>query len=81
MAKNKIQDKFTKSKPKSVISKKESKFKMSILNISVMVLCIAVAIWFSYRGYLETRVNTPYDVKKVCCILLFLFIILFQLSY
>lgn len=65
MAKNKMQDKFTKSKPKSVISKKESKFKMSILNISVMVLCIAVAVWFSYRGYLETRVNTPYDVKKV----------------
>lgn len=71
MAKNKIQDKFTKLKNRTINSKRESKFKMSILNISITVLCIAIATWFSYKGYLETRVNTPYDIKKVYFILLF----------
>ncbi|KAK9301679.1 hypothetical protein QLX08_006092 [Tetragonisca angustula] len=65
MAKNKIHDKFAKLKTKTVIPKKENKFKMSMLNMSVTVLCIAIATWFSYRGYLETRVNTPYDVNKL----------------
>lgn len=26
---------------------------------------MAVAMWFGYKGYCETRVNTPYDVNKV----------------
>ncbi|KZC05985.1 Mannosyl-oligosaccharide glucosidase [Dufourea novaeangliae] len=38
---------------------------MSVLNTAVTVLCIAIATWFSYKGYLETRVNTPYDVEKL----------------
>ncbi|KOC71009.1 Mannosyl-oligosaccharide glucosidase [Habropoda laboriosa] len=58
MAKNKTQDKFAKNKNKSTNSKKEGIFNMYIL-------CIAIAIWCSYKGYLETRVNTPYNVKKV----------------
>ena len=70
MAKNKIYDKFAKLKTKTVTPKKENKFKMSMLNMSVTVLCIAIATWFSYRGYLETRVNTPYDVNKVCLLYL-----------
>lgn len=32
------------------------------------MLCIAIATWFSYKGYLETRVNTPYDIKKLVTI-------------
>ncbi|XP_031842800.1 mannosyl-oligosaccharide glucosidase isoform X2 [Nomia melanderi] len=68
MAKNKTQDKFTKPKNKisnSSDTKKESKFKMSVLNTAITSLCIAIAAWFSYKGYLETRVNTPYDVEKL----------------
>ena len=65
MAKNKTQDKFTKLKSKASNTKKENKFKMSILNTSATVLCISIAAWFSYKGYLETRVNTPYDTKKL----------------
>lgn len=76
MAKNKTQDKFTKLKSKASNTKKENKFKMSILNTSATVLCISIAAWFSYKGYLETRVNTPYDTNKVyliyfCIILIF----------
>lgn len=29
------------------------------------VLCLAIACCFCYKGYLETRVNTPFDSKKV----------------
>ncbi|CAK9795342.1 Mannosyl-oligosaccharide glucosidase GCS1 [Anthophora plagiata] len=65
MAKNKTQDKFTKLKNKSTNSKKEGIFNMSILNTSITILCIVIATWFSYKGYLETRVNTPYDIKKL----------------
>lgn len=28
-------------------------------------VCFAVAVIIGYMGYLETRVNTPYDDKKV----------------
>lgn len=66
MAKNKTQERVAKLKNKTGNLKKESKFRMSMLNISVTVLCIAIATWFSYKGYLETRVNTPYNVEKVC---------------
>ncbi|CAK9824476.1 Mannosyl-oligosaccharide glucosidase GCS1 [Anthophora retusa] len=65
MAKNKAQDKFAKLKNKSTNSKKEGIFSMSILNTSITILCIVIATWFSYKGYLETRVNTPYDIKKL----------------
>lgn len=46
-------------------SDKASISKMPILNTVLTVVCIGVAIWFSYKGYLETRVNTPYNVEKV----------------
>ncbi|XP_076382778.1 mannosyl-oligosaccharide glucosidase [Megalopta genalis] len=68
MAKSKAQDKFTKAKnkiPNSSDIRKESKFKMSVLNTAITTACIAIATWFSYKGYLETRVNTPYDVEKL----------------
>lgn len=75
MAKNKAQDRLAKIKNKvssSTTVKKESKFKMPMLNTTITILCIAVAAWFSYKGYLETRVNTPYDVEKVSFILIFI---------
>ena len=69
MAKNKLQDKLGKIKNKvsssTIVKNKESKFKMPMLNTTITILCIAVAAWFSYKGYLETRVNTPYDVEKL----------------
>lgn len=34
----------------------------------VLVTALGVAIIFGYMGYLETRVNTPFDVKKVITI-------------
>lgn len=46
-------------------TKKTSIFRMSIFNTLLTISCIGVAAWFSYRGYLETRVNTPYDVQKL----------------
>lgn len=46
-------------------SDKASISKMPILNTVLTVVCIGVAIWFSYKGYLETRVNTPYNVEKL----------------
>lgn len=32
--------------------------------------CFAIAACVGYMGYLETRVNTPFDDKKVCINLL-----------
>ncbi|XP_043265671.1 mannosyl-oligosaccharide glucosidase GCS1 [Colletes gigas] len=68
MAKIRTQDKPSKTKNKVLSfanTKKEDKFKMPMLNTTITVLCIAIAIWFSYKGYLETRVNTLYDVEKL----------------
>lgn len=28
--------------------------------------CLLVAICIGYKGYLETRINTPFDKTKVC---------------
>lgn len=28
--------------------------------------CLLIPAYFGYIGYLETRVNTPFDAKKVC---------------
>ncbi|XP_053998124.1 uncharacterized protein LOC128886897 [Hylaeus anthracinus] len=67
MAKIKTQDRPIKIRNKILNSgntKKESTLKMPVLNITA-VLCIAIAMWFSYKGYLETRVNAPYDVEKL----------------
>lgn len=29
-------------------------------------ICLIIASYFGYVGYLETRVNTPFDNQKVC---------------
>lgn len=31
----------------------------------VMIACLILAIYIGYKGYLETRVNTPYDDQKM----------------
>ncbi|KAG7200863.1 hypothetical protein KM043_003227 [Ampulex compressa] len=68
MAKLRVPEKSMKSKGKPVNvthAKKESRLKMPVLNSIITAMCIAIAAWFSYKGYLETRVNTPYNVKKL----------------
>lgn len=68
MAKLKGNERSQKLKPRTSDhsdSNKSSVFKMSALNIILTIFCIGVAVIFSYKGYLETRVNTPYDVEKV----------------
>lgn len=64
MAKSKVQEKTTKIKVKSKTNKS-----LMPINFIIVTASMAVAIWFGYKGYLETRVNTPYDVKKVCNLL------------
>jgi mannosyl-oligosaccharide glucosidase len=34
----------------------------------VVVICLVIAGVIGYMGYLETRVNTPFDEHKVCTI-------------
>lgn len=63
MAKSKVQEKATKIKVKSNCKTNKS---LMPVNFIIVTASIAVAIWFGYKGYLETRVNTPYDVKKAC---------------
>ncbi|XP_012226758.1 mannosyl-oligosaccharide glucosidase isoform X1 [Linepithema humile] len=67
MVKNKPQEKSVKIKAKSVNAnsvKTNKSFPLS-MNSTITVICIAIAAWFGYKGYLETRVNTPYDGNKV----------------
>lgn len=62
MAKSKVQEKPAKTKAKP----KTNKSLQMPINFIIVTASIAVAVWFGYKGYLETRVNTPYDVKKAC---------------
>jgi len=70
MAKAKTQEKSTKIKSKLISpnSVKSNKGLQLSVNFIIAIICIAIAIWFGFKGYLETRVNTPYDVEKVCII-------------
>lgn len=68
MARVKNHEKLAKPKPKSATngdSKKVYLKKIPMFNSVLAAICIAVAAWFSYKGYLETRVNTPFDTEKV----------------
>lgn len=49
----------------STSSTSPSSSRMNLWNSLLTVTCMAVAAWFGYKGYLETRVNTPYDTEKV----------------
>lgn len=61
MAKSKAQEKVTKRQVKP----KTSKSLRLPINFIIVTVSMAVAIWFGYKGYLETRVNTPYNVEKL----------------
>jgi len=62
MAKSKAQEKVAKTRTKP----KTSKNLQLPINFIIITASMAVAVWFGYKGYLETRVNTPYDAKKAC---------------
>lgn len=38
---------------------------MATAKVLVGAVVLLVAAYFGYRGYLETRVNTPFDIEKV----------------
>lgn len=70
MAKSRPQEKAPpkirlKVKTSSNSSSSSSSLQLPI-NFIIVTVSMAVAVWFGYKGYLETRVNTPYDVNKVC---------------
>lgn len=78
MVKNKPQEKSAKIKTKTVNAntvKTNKSFPLS-MNSIITIICISVATWFGYKGYLETRVNTPYDGSKACIISYFYIICL-----
>ncbi|XP_066581367.1 uncharacterized protein GCS1 isoform X2 [Prorops nasuta] len=57
MARSKTYDKPSKTKSRtftSLNSKKNTSFQMPV-NYILCVICIGIAAWFSYKGYLETR--------------------------
>lgn len=76
MAKNKPQEtRATKTRTKSVhinLPRSNDKKNMLSTNTIITAVCIVVASWFGYKGYLETRVNTPFDVQKVCLVYIFI---------
>ncbi|RZF44964.1 hypothetical protein LSTR_LSTR001925 [Laodelphax striatellus] len=50
--------------PRDVEEKKNSSFKM-FTKIVACLTCIGIAAHIGYKGYLETRVNTPFDDVKM----------------
>jgi len=68
MAKGKAQEKSIKIKGKLISANPVKSNKGLSLNFIIAIICIIIAIWFGFKGYLETRVNTPYDVEKVCIV-------------
>lgn len=67
MARNKPQEtRATRSRTRYVhVSSRKSNKTMGSTNNMITALCIIVASWFVYKGYLETRVNTPFNIQKV----------------
>lgn len=69
MAKSRPQEKAppkTRLKAKTSSNSSSSSSLQLPINFIIVTVSMAVAVWFGYKGYLETRVNTPYDVNKVC---------------
>ncbi|XP_018377685.1 PREDICTED: mannosyl-oligosaccharide glucosidase GCS1 [Trachymyrmex cornetzi] len=60
MVKSKSQEKVPKvRKSKS----KRMQFPIKPINLMIIV-SLVIAIWIGYKGYLQTRINTPYNGKK-----------------
>ncbi|KAF7994307.1 hypothetical protein HCN44_003397 [Aphidius gifuensis] len=72
MAKSKSHERTPKAKNKHLnyahFRKETESSRMNLWNLSLTVACMTVAAWFGYKGYLETRVNTPYDTEKLVTI-------------
>lgn len=70
---NKVREKSDKSANSSSSNGSSSPDSISFPTVNVFnywkqfVVCLALstAVSFGYMGYLETRINTPYDDKKV----------------
>lgn len=63
MVKSKAQEKVTKIKNKPKTSKR---MQLPIKPINVIIIVsLAIAVWIGYKGYRETRVNTPYNGKRL----------------
>ena len=68
MVKPKVHERLVRSRPKIITDPdaiEQTTVKLPVIKSILTAACIAVAAWFSYKGYLETRVNTPYNVEKV----------------
>lgn len=68
---DKTQERATKIRTKSVYANSDRSNKNTVLLannylIIIAIICIVIAAWFGYKGYLETRVKTPYNVEKAC---------------
>ncbi|KYM92130.1 Mannosyl-oligosaccharide glucosidase [Atta colombica] len=62
MVKSKAQEKVAKIRNKPKTSKR---MQLPIKPINVIIIVsLAIAVWIGYKGYRETRVNTPYNGKK-----------------
>ncbi|KYN05737.1 PREDICTED: mannosyl-oligosaccharide glucosidase GCS1 [Cyphomyrmex costatus] len=61
MVKNKAQERVPKTRARAKTNKK---MRLSI-NCVIVIVSMVIAGWFGYKGYLETRVNTPYDGQKL----------------
>lgn len=55
----------TKNKPKPSNSQGTLSNKMNIVQSIVTLIILCIACFIVYKGYLETRVNTPFDNQKV----------------
>ena len=66
MVKSKAQEKVAKIRNKPKTSKR-MQFPIKPINV-IIIVSLAIAVWIGYKGYRETRVNTPYNGKKACII-------------
>lgn len=69
---------LTKPRPRVKTSSRSS---LLPINLIIITVSLVIAVWFGYKGYLETRVNTPYDVNKACKLNQIILLILKILCY
>lgn len=55
----------TKNKPKLSNTQRTLSNKLSVVQSFVTLIILCIACFIVYKGYLETRVNTPFDNQKV----------------
>lgn len=62
---NKAKSKHSAHPKKATFEEPSSKFVLNKWKTLAGSICMAVAAYFCYQGYLETRVNTPFDNQKM----------------